>query len=140
MITKLHDIKYLLLHKFHVVEKMSLEEADREGVQYRNMVLGTRIYTLLKDKEYTISELSRVIGVSRQATHKSIQILKEDGFVYTTDSPTNKKVKIIKLTEFGKEMLNLRETVMDRVEDRISQKIGEDKLQVIKDILSEDWE
>jgi DeoR/GlpR family transcriptional regulator of sugar metabolism len=45
------------------------------------MVTGTRIYTLLKyDGDHSISELSRKLGVSHQTIHKSVRILKEDGF------------------------------------------------------------
>ncbi|EJF07872.1 transcriptional regulator [Thiovulum sp. ES] len=135
-----YDIKYLLLEKFNIVEKLSLSEAEADGIKYRNMVTGTRIYTLLKyDGDYSISELSKELGVSRQTIHKSVHILKEDGFVKLVNSEKNRKVKIVKLTPFGIEMLEKREKIINRVEEKIEKELGKEDFLLLKKTLSKDW-
>jgi DNA-binding MarR family transcriptional regulator len=133
------DIKYLLLQKFYLIEKLSLEEAEKAGLKYRNMVFGSRIFTLLQDNRLSISELSRVIGISRQAVHKSVKIMIEDGIVETVLTPENQKIKVVQLTEFGKTILEQRNGVMSRVEDTISEKIGSENFRILKEVLDSDW-
>jgi len=134
------DIKYLLMQKFYLIEKVSLNEAELSGIKYRNMVFGSRIFTLLQDNRLSISELSRVIGISRQAVHNSIKILSEDGLVESVDSPSNRKIKVVQLTEHGKEILVQRNIIMKRVEGKIIDKIGKEKFELLREVLSDDWE
>ena len=134
------DLKFLLLEKFHVLEKLSLEEAKKRGYDTKNMIMSSRVATLLNNGINTVSELSKTLGISRQATHKAIGNLIDNKIVSMQDHPTNKKIKIITLTPLGVETFQRRKKLLQDIEDEISLKIGKEKLAILKEILSLDWE
>lgn len=133
-------MKFLLLEKFHVLEKISLHEAKEQGCDTKNMIMSSRVATLLDNGQCTASELSKTLGISRQATHKAIKNLLDRGLVTMENPADNKKVKIIILTDLGKESFKKRKVILQKIEDAIAQKIGKENLLQIKEILMLDWE
>lgn len=96
----------------------------------------SRIYK----QETTISNISKSVNISRQATHKAIKKLEEKQLVEVSDHEHNKKLKNIKLTQLGERCFEQYSTIVQRLELQISSKIGEESLTVLKNILKLDWE
>ncbi|WP_043929845.1 MarR family winged helix-turn-helix transcriptional regulator [Bacillus sp. EB01] len=95
----------------------------------------SRIYK----KHPTISYVSKNVSISRQATHKFIKSLEAKGLVEIHNVENNKKEKSIKLTALGEECYEKNEALKATLEKKIALRIGEDRLELLKEILKADW-
>lgn len=95
----------------------------------------SRIYK----KQPTIADVSKNVDISRQATHKFIKNLKSKGLVNVMDVENNKKVKCIELTPLGEECYEQNEALKATIEKKLAEKIGEDQLELLKNLLKIDW-
>ncbi len=134
------DLKFLLLEKFHILERLSLQEAQKIGFDTKDMIMSSRVATLLDNGINTVSKLSKTLGISRQATHKAIGNLVDSGFVDLKEHSTNKKIKLIELTPLGVKAFEKRKDLLQDIEDKIAKKIGKEKLDDLKEILMLDWD
>jgi DNA-binding MarR family transcriptional regulator len=137
--TKLEDLKFLLLKKFHLIEKLSIEEAEKSGFSEKNMVLSSRVATLIANKELSISEIAKILGVSRQAVHATVKEFESKNLFITKNSLINKKIKIVCLTQNGQEIFKKRVEILEKIENKIKNKIGSEKFEILKQVLNEDW-
>ncbi len=96
-----------------------------------------RIYT---KKNPTISYVSKHVDISRQATHKFIKRLEENGLVEINNVENNKKEKSLKLTKLGEECYKKNESLKASLENKIADKIGAEQVTLLKEILKSDWE
>ena len=133
------DLKSLLLKKFHFVEKCSFEMIPTDKKMPKDLIIGARIVTLMKEESMTLPELTETLGISRQAVHKNVTKLVELGVVFLYDDPENKKRKRVKLTPKGIEILQKRAELMEQVEAKIAEKIGREKVELLREILMEEW-
>lgn len=122
------------------MERVSLLEAEKQGCDVENMIMSSRVATLLDNGQCTVSKLSKTLGISRQATHKAIKNLLNRGLVRMENPSDNKKVKIIELTPLGEASFKKRKVILQEIENSIALKIGEEKLLQLKEILMLDWE
>ena len=132
------DLKSLLLKKFHFVEKCSFEMIPTDKKMPKDLIIGARIVTLIKEESMTLPELTEMLGISRQAVHKNVTKMVELGVVFY-DDPENKKRKRVRLTPKGKEILQKRAELMEQVEAKIAEKIGREKVELLREILMEEW-
>jgi DNA-binding MarR family transcriptional regulator len=133
------DLKYLLLKKFSYIEDLSVQKAQKVGCAGKNLTMMTRILTIIVNAEHSISSIAKLIGISRQATHKNICELVDNGFAYLQDDETNKKVKIVKITNEGKDILNLRRDVLGEIQKDIEKNIGKKNYEKLIEILQKQW-
>jgi DNA-binding MarR family transcriptional regulator len=90
-------------------------------------------------KEIPVSYITKKVDITRQATHKLIKSLEAKGLVVTFNMEHNRKAKYIRLTTLGEECFEKNEALKSEVERKISDHIGTDKLNFLKDILKSDW-
>jgi DNA-binding MarR family transcriptional regulator len=95
----------------------------------------SRIYK----KQPTISYVSKDVNMSRQAVHKFVKSLESRGLINITNSKNNNKEKCLQLTSLGEECYEKNLTLKAILEDRITEKIGAERLKILKDILKSDW-
>jgi len=88
----------------------------------------------------TISELAKVRNISRQAVQKTISSLKDRGLVELTECSDNLSAKRIELTAEGRKVLTWTTRAVRKAETELAQKIGQEKLKLLNDILNEDWD
>jgi DNA-binding MarR family transcriptional regulator len=94
-----------------------------------------RIY----QKENPVSYVTKKVDISRQATHKLIKSLESKGLVETFNVSHNKKDKYLRLTKLGEECYKENKALKARIEKQIAEKIGSDRLNILKEILKTDW-
>lgn len=87
----------------------------------------------------TISDISKIVDISRQATHKFIRQLADKNLVEIQSLENNKKKKAICLTELGKECYEKNVGMKIELEGKIANQIGKEKVHVLKEILQLDW-
>ncbi|GGG10885.1 hypothetical protein GCM10010912_64130 [Paenibacillus albidus] len=90
-------------------------------------------------KMLSISEISRIINISRQGTHKSIQGLLSRGYIEGVDVANNQRDKHLVLTPKGIECNRKMLIVKRQLEQQIADKLGPERVELIKALLKEDW-
>ena len=133
------DIKFLLLNKLSIIEDLSLEQAKQYGYEDKDIISSSKILAFVDNGVVTISSIAKKIGISRQAVHKVVKSLADKGFLILTHE-MNKRDKQIQMTQKGQELLVCRQEVMQKVEDRIAQNIGEEEFCRLKKLLQMSWD
>ncbi|MFJ7951202.1 MarR family winged helix-turn-helix transcriptional regulator [Lysinibacillus sp. NPDC096418] len=90
-------------------------------------------------KRPTISDVTKSVDFSRQATHKFIKRLQEKGLVEVTNVEHSKKHKAIRMTAFGEECYEKNKLIKIEVEQQLINVIGEEQVTNLKNILKLDW-
>ena len=128
----------LISEKHAKLRKMVIEAWVESGEE---RVSDTESYmlALIEKNELTVAQIGRIIGISRQGTHKCAKGLIERGYIIIENQNVNSRDKILFLTEKG--LRFCRETLIlkEKFETDIINAIGEDKFQILKQCLSENW-
>lgn len=118
----------------NIAESLWNETSDIT-ISHSEWYIMSRIYK----KQPTIADVSKNVDITRQATHKFIKKLKEKGLVNVMDVENNKKVKSIELTPLGEECYEKNEALKAKIEKEIAEKIGDEQVFLLKEILKMDW-
>ena len=128
----------LISEKHAKLRKMVIEAWVESGEE---RVSDTESYmlALIEKNELTVAQIGRIIGISRQGDHKCAKGLIERGYIIIENQNVNSRDKILFLTEKG--LRFCRETLIlkEKFETDIINAIGEDKFQILKQCLSENW-
>lgn len=87
----------------------------------------------------TMANLSKHVDISRQAIHKFIKRLEENGLVEINDLRNDKKKKGVQLTPLGKECFEKNEALKSEIKIKMADKIGKERIKLLNDILRSDW-
>ena len=64
-----------------------------QNSEYRGTIAEIKLFNVLRGQEKSISELARILKISRQAVHKTIHKLKDKVYLELKTSKDNKKDK-----------------------------------------------
>jgi DNA-binding MarR family transcriptional regulator len=81
-------------------------------------------------------ELAEYLGITKQAVSKMVDYLENNGYVIRKTHPTDKRGKIIVLTERGWLVVKAKEKILTEIEQRWIEKIGTERLQMLKEDLT----
>ncbi|CAH1057263.1 MarR family winged helix-turn-helix transcriptional regulator [Paenibacillus pseudetheri] len=81
-------------------------------------------------------ELAEYLGITKQAVSKMVDYLEKSGYVIRENHPTDKRGKIIVLTERGWLAVKAKEEILTEIEQRWIEIIGTERLQMLKDDLT----
>src|SRR3954451_5151811 len=123
--------RHLQLRK--VTEKLWNDSSDIY-LSNSEWFIMARIYK----KQPTIAYVTKHVDISRQATHKFMKSLEAKGLVEINNVENNKKNKCIRLTKLGEECYEKYESLKAKIEKEIADKIGSEKLNLLKDFLQFD--
>ena len=104
--------------------------------QYRGSIAEIRLFNALRGEEKSISEVAKIMNISRQAVHQTVHKLVNLGFLELISQDGNKKNKIIKITALGQEIRKQGSEHLMEIERKLSWNLGERNLEFIKTILS----
>jgi len=124
--------RHLLLRNY--VENMWNENSDI-NISNSEWFIMARIYK----KELTISYVTKNVDITRQAVHKFIKRLESKGLVLVSDSNENRRNKCIRLTDLGEQCYEKNQDLKAKLEKEIKDSIGEEKFELLKDILQSSW-
>ena len=142
MVDKNKDYKDFLETNFMRLTMELVEWMEREMVElnktskYRGSVTEIRLFNALRGQEKSISELARIMNISRQAVHKTAHKLVDLGFLELISEDGNKKNRIIKITTLGQEIRKQGAEYLMEIERKLSWNLGERNLEFMKTILS----
>ncbi|WP_242220154.1 MarR family winged helix-turn-helix transcriptional regulator [Bacillus cereus group sp. BfR-BA-01380] len=81
-------------------------------------------------------ELAEYLGITKQAVSKMVDHLEKSGYVMRQTHPTDKRGKIIILTERGWLALKTKDEILTEIEERWIEKIGAERMQMLKEDLT----
>ncbi|KON83495.1 MarR family transcriptional regulator [Sporosarcina globispora] len=81
-------------------------------------------------------ELAEHLGITKQAVSKMVDYLEKSGYVMRRTHPTDKRGKIIVLTERGWLVMKTKEEIIAEIEKRWIENIGAERMQMLKEDLS----
>ncbi|QUL54130.1 winged helix-turn-helix transcriptional regulator [Paenibacillus tritici] len=87
----------------------------------------------------SISEVSRLIGISRQGTQKTINNLLAEGYVDTAAKEGNSRDKPILLTLKGAEACRSMLEIKQTIEAEITARIGKEQVEILRKLLTQVW-
>lgn len=128
-----------LLSERHVRLRMLCEKLWNENHQLyisnSEWFIIARIYKL----QPTISQVTKQVDISRQATHKIIKSLEAKGLVEVRMAQHNKKERCLQLTPFGESSFEEHEKIKATLERKITETIGSEHVNQLKKLLQLDW-
>ncbi len=126
---KLMDIIYDLSDKCSGHRNRHLRELKLSKAEFRGLIC------MDKSREITCKEFSEKMGLSISRGSRIIDKLYKRNYIQRTDSDTDRRCKMIRLTEFGERIRNKIEEEKKRCEQKLITTIPEDKLiQLKKDL------
>ncbi|MEH7463524.1 MarR family transcriptional regulator [Bacillus thuringiensis] len=81
-------------------------------------------------------ELAEHLGITKQAVSKMVDYLEKHGYVTRQTHPTDKRGKIIVLTERGWLVVKAKEEILAEIEGRWIENIGAERMQMLKEDLT----
>ena len=79
---------------------------------------------LAEAEPMSVSSLANLLGISRQAMHKSVNILVKLGYVTLEVRPSNRKEKIVILTDRGEKLVAFSLKIIAKTEQKMSDFLG----------------
>ena len=132
------NLGFLLVRAFRWFEEGLAQNPDTAHLP---RLSGTQFMALvsLDDNGTSIAELARRVGVTRQAMHQMVGELQRSALVETVDSPTDRRVKLVKLSLLGRTLDEKAAAALDSLESKLRQRLGKDALESLRAHLSADW-
>ena len=84
-------------------------------------------------------EIARNLGISRQAVHVTLAQIAELGMIRFADDPTDKRTKIVVLTEIGEPMRRDAQAAVSMMTKRLAERIGQPQLAGLIAACGVDW-
>ncbi|MDR7002560.1 MarR family transcriptional regulator [Neobacillus niacini] len=81
-------------------------------------------------------ELAEHLGITKQAVSKMVDYLEKSDYVIRQTHPTDKRGKIIVLTERGWLVMKAKEEIIAEIEQRWIENIGTERMQKLKEDLT----
>lgn len=81
-------------------------------------------------------ELAEYLGITKQAVSKMVDYLEKRGYVMRQTHPTDKRGKIIVLTERGWLAVKAKDEILTEIEGRWIESIGAERMQMLKEDLT----
>lgn len=127
------NIKGLLQDTLEWMEERNT--ALRSGSEFEGTPAEARVFAVLRGRERSISELARVIGVSRQAVHNTVHRLVESGVVEVASAPGNQRDKVVRITERGHDVQKMAAHNLRQIERELAKSIGRENLELLRSLL-----
>jgi DNA-binding MarR family transcriptional regulator len=96
----------------------------------------SRLLAHMGGKPNSMAELSRKLGISRQAVHKTVVELARRGILELQDDPDRGNSKLVVYTDKGKKVNRAGMEIIANIEAKIAERIGQKSLHTLKVILA----
>ena len=129
--------KNLMRLAIELVEWMELEMIElNKSAKFQGSIAEIKLFNAIRGEEKSISELARLMNISRQAVHKTAHKLEDLGFLELSTRHDNKKDRVVKITELGQEIRKQGAEHIMVIEEKLACSIGERNLEFIRVILA----
>jgi DNA-binding MarR family transcriptional regulator len=117
------NLKQLLIAKNDWFAEQIMDEV--RGSEYGYITPAqSRLLAHMGGRPMSMAELSRKLGISRQAVHKTVVELNRRGILELQNDPERGNSKLVVYTVKGKQVNRFGAAIIDRIEAQISERIG----------------
>lgn len=138
---QLHELDFIdLLSERHAQLRQLTETAA--NVDHESKISSSEWYiiSIIGAETYTLSELTALVKLTRQAIHKTIKQLEQKELVVLKAVTGNKKEKCVNLTTLGHDLWQRNQTYQQELEQHIKTTIGVAQFEQLKALLQTDWD
>lgn len=96
-----------------------------------------KLFAALRGQSRSISELSRYLGVSRQAVHHTVHKLVAKSVVTLEHSETNQRDKLVVISDEGRKVQAMTAKHFQTIEKKMARNIGKANTETLRKILLE---
>jgi len=96
-----------------------------------------RLLDLIPPQGGRVTDLARLVRVSKQGLGHLVMQLAQRGYVELTVQPADKRAKLIRRTATGDDLQRAMRASLAVVEERWSAEVGADRYAIFRDVLSE---
>lgn len=111
-----------------------VQMAKKYNVNYHEMVL---MYHLYKNGDCTQKQICDYYLLPKQTVNNIVMAMKDRGNIDWYFTPTNKKEKVLTITEKGLEYISSLVLSMNNTEDMLKSVLGEEKIADMVELLTE---
>ncbi|PTH55895.1 transcriptional regulator [Staphylococcus arlettae] len=138
---QLHELDFIdLLSERHAQLRQLTETAANVDQESKISSSEWYIISIIGAETYTLSELTALVKLTRQAIHKTIKQLEQKELVVLKAVTGNKKEKCVNLTTLGHDLWQRNQTYQQELEQHIKTKIGVAQFEQLKALLQTDWD
>lgn len=138
---QLHELDFIdLLSERHAQLRQLTETAANVDQQSKISSSEWYIISIIGAETYTLSELTALVKLTRQAIHKTIKQLEQKELVVLKAVTGNKKEKCVNLTTLGHDLWQRNQTYQQELEQHIKTTIGVAQFEQLKALLQTDWD
>lgn len=94
-----------------------------------------KLFAALRGQSRSISELSRYLGVSRQAVHHTVHKLVAKSVVTLEHSKTNRRDKLVVISDEGRKVQAMTAKHFQTIENKMAKQIGRANTDTLREIL-----
>ena len=128
-----------LISERHIYIRTYIEKIWNEKYDIKMNNTEWHVIAKLYSGMDTIADITRKVHVSRQATHKLIKNLEQKQLIEIFDDQKNKKIKKVRLTQFGVQCYEQYLKIKEQMEASIEQSIGTELFDQLRRGLSLEW-
>ena len=138
---QLHELDFIdLLSERHAQLRQLTETAANVDQQSKISSSEWYIISIIGAETYTLSELTALVKLTRQAIHKTVKQLEQKELVVLKAVTGNKKEKCVNLTTLGRDLWQRNQAYQQELEQHIKTKIGVAQFEQLKALLQTDWD
>ena len=91
------------------------------------------------EEDLSLGEIAQEAGISRQAVHVTLSQIAELGMIRFASDPSDKRTKIVVLTDIGEPMRRDAQAAVNLMTKRLAERIGQPQLAGLIGACAMDW-
>lgn len=129
-----NNLSRLLLDLARDFEKRALEKCHERGhIQIRRS--HSALFSNLGFGAIRLTELAERAGITQQAMGKLVKEMEEEGYVRRRIDESDKRAKIIELTDIGKKLVTDNLEIVDEILEEYRHAMGEEGIEDLNKVL-----
>ena len=136
------NIAVLMRDAFATLNDVVVRKLASQGHEAVRTAHGA-VFQFVDDSGTTVSTLAERAAITKQAMADLVAHLEEHGYVTRVPDPTDRRAKLVLVTDLGREVLGIAQATVPEIEARVGELIGERRLTQLrsdlKAIVNEPW-
>jgi DNA-binding MarR family transcriptional regulator len=95
------------------------------------------VFGYIRKEGSRLTELAERAQLTKQTMGYLVDYLEERGYVEREPDPDDKRAKIVRLTDEGRELVGVAREIMGRIESRWAELLGEERMEQLRELLKE---
>lgn len=107
---------------------------ERAGIDDMRPAFGF-VIRVLAERDRTLTELAELLAVTKQAAIKVVDEMESRGFVERRPDPSDRRAKVLSLTDRGRRVRRTALTASRRMESELRREVGDDQVDAFRSVL-----